>query len=924
MNTRQQEQQRQTTEAHATAQQDIEQQIQQNASEQTTERTQAQSQVQQQRGEWNQAQEHLVTEARTEAGKAHQQGQQDIQKEQAQAQTQADQHIQDGNREVTEARQQGEQEAAKQRRNAEQESTGVFSWLAERARAFFNRFKEAIQHAFELARAAVRSAIQRAQQLAAAVIDRARQAIVNVIQRVGNLLISIGDRLLASFPGLRDRFRQAIQERVHRAVAKVNELADRLKQGVQRALNLLGAALDATLGLLERGLLAAVDAVNNAVQGAIRYANSVVQTFAAFAALIKDIAANPGQWLRNLGAAVMDGIRNHLWKAFKKAIKEWFNQKVEEVLGIGLTIFNILRSGGINLAKIGSMAWEAIKQAIPMALVQILIEKLVSMLIPAAGAVLAIIEGLQAAWGTVQRILQAIQRFIEFMKAVKTGKAGPKFADVLAAAAIAVIDFVANWLLKRLRKPAGAVASRLRAIAQRIERTLKRGVQAVRRGLSRVVGAIRSGGRALGRRLGRGLRTVGRVLGRTRLGRLAVRGFRAVGQRVQRLRQRFQAWRERRRQQREQRRQQTIQERVERVNRELRPKVHSLLERGISNIRLRGQLYAWRLQYGLRRLFVHKEAGNQIQFIAQVNPLIHLLPGFQPEGAEIARIVREIAEDMLTSPAMREQAILITENTRRSGGTPISTIAPGEGWPGNVSRILAGRTPPAGSERFYTVGQAGATELLIHERQAIRGYGHTNALVSTVTPQGTIRQFASYQDIATTLSSMGMRDQYIAGGMRTLISTGEMPPGFARRPGVAAEVASATYLITQRESIRNPATLVTAPATLTLIERGQLSFSQAFTGPNPAFPMAPEGAPAAARRAYEQLGMQIPLIGNRGESSLGSIESSQALLRREWNIVVNLVMSELRVRQLVFNDVSEARNVIRGTLESHIHSFLSP
>ena len=31
------------------------------------------------------------------------------------------------------------------------------------------------------------------------------------------------------------------------------------------------------------------------------------------------------------------------------------------------------------------------------------------------------------------------------------GDAGPKFAKMLAAAAIAVIDFVANWLLKRLR-----------------------------------------------------------------------------------------------------------------------------------------------------------------------------------------------------------------------------------------------------------------------------------------------------------------------------------------------------------------------------------------------------------------------------------------------------------------------------------------
>ena len=50
------------------------------------------------------------------------------------------------------------------------------------------------------------------------------------------------------------------------------------------------------------------------------------------------------------------------------------------------------------------------------------------MIVPAAGAVMAVIQGLMAAWGAIQKILAAIDRFIAFLKAVKSGGAGPAFA----------------------------------------------------------------------------------------------------------------------------------------------------------------------------------------------------------------------------------------------------------------------------------------------------------------------------------------------------------------------------------------------------------------------------------------------------------------------------------------------------------------
>ena len=82
----------------------------------------------------------------------------------------------------------------------------------------------------------------------------------------------------------------------------------------------------------------------------------------------------------------------------------------------------------MSLAQVGRMAWEGIKAAIPMILIRLLIEKLVSLIVPAAGALMAIVEGLQAAWGTISRIFQAIERFVAFLRAVKGGQAGRPFA----------------------------------------------------------------------------------------------------------------------------------------------------------------------------------------------------------------------------------------------------------------------------------------------------------------------------------------------------------------------------------------------------------------------------------------------------------------------------------------------------------------
>jgi len=453
---------------------------------------------------------------------------------------------------------------------------------------------------------------------------------------------------------------------------------------VQKLLDWLGKALDAYLCLLRAAYLAAIDYVQSAVKSALAFAKGLVDAVAAFAVLIKDISKGPGAWLGKLGSAVVDGIKNCLWSAFKRQVKEWFNSKLEEVLGLGLMIIRILCQGGISFAEVGKMAWEGLKAAIPGILVQILIEKLVAMIVPAAGAIMTIIEGLKAAWGTVSRILRAFELFMKFLQAVKTGNAAGPFAEALAAAAIAVIDFVANWLIGRLTKPAGAISGRLKGMAEKFKRMFSgvarvagRAVRAVGRAARAVGRGIRTAGRAIvstarrvvraagravravGRGIVRGARAVGRVLGRskavqalgrgirrfgrwaanTRVGRALHKLGRGVRARARRARDWLRRKRDEWRKKREQRKEKTAEERRARAMRELPPKISGQLSRGVSRLRQWASLQVWRVMYRLSRLAVVKTSPTAGRIEGAASPPFPLAEEFTPTQHLILEIV---------------------------------------------------------------------------------------------------------------------------------------------------------------------------------------------------------------------------------------------------------------------------------------------
>ena len=479
-----------------------------NFGEQSSQRGAARAEIAGLRGQWSQEHQELVDRGRAEGDVATRAAVETAAATRAQAGAEAAAHYREGQEQADAARREGEQHAAAERQKAQSKSSGgFFGLLASAARSLFDAARSAVQAAFEKARQLVRTAIERAQRLAQAVMERARQTIVAAIRLAGDTLMAVGDRVLVAFPAVRNRFRQAIRERVGRAEATVNRLSLALRQAVQSSLNFLGGALAAIVARLHSGMQAVVSRVRAAVQGAVDFARSAIAGLGTFAVLVRDVAANPGQWLGNLAAAAQDGIRNHLWPDLKLAVQGWFSEKVESVVGLGSAAWNLLRKGGITTMQVASVAWEGLQSLIPQTIVWILIEKLVALIVPAAAAVMLIIQALQAAWGSIGRIIQAFDAFIGFLKGVRWGNAGPLFGKAVAAGAVAVIEFVSQFLLQRLAGGAGKVAGKLRALAKRIGKRLVGVGQAAAR-LGKSIGS-RIG--ATGKRLlAKGERLIGR------------------------------------------------------------------------------------------------------------------------------------------------------------------------------------------------------------------------------------------------------------------------------------------------------------------------------------------------------------------------------------------------------------------------------
>lgn len=903
----------QKTEEHRQNQAAIDDAISESSRQQAAQRTDVAGQAKAQREQWRTEQDKAVTGSNSQAAEEHGTTTKGITDQHTETNKGIQGRKDTDNKDIDAKRAKAEADAKKEKDDKKNDSGGIFSWIASKVKAAFDAIVSAITGIFDAARKLIQGVIDGFKKFVNAAIDFARKAVVGLISALATVLIALGDKLLAAFPALRDEFRKAIENLRDDAIAKVNQFADSLKKAVNKFLDDLGKALSKLLDFLEKGLLAAVKFVRDAVNSAIAFVRRAIAVLGAFASIIKDIAANPGGWLRNLAVAIRDGVRNFLFDALVSAVKKWFNDKVEQVLGVGKLIFNVLIKGCLKMSQIVSMVWQAVIKALPMMIIQLVLEKVVAALIPGAGAVLAIIQTIMAAWGTISKILDALSKLVSFLKAIKTGgvAAACLFAQTVAAGAVALLDFITNFLISKLVSAAKGVATKLKGIADKIMKALARGARKVRqtagkafnsakkaaraglsalkRGASRVAGLARRGGsRVLGAarrgwtKVKGGIRALGRRLAKTKVGKALLK----VGQKIKagyrKVKQKIADWRNKRK---PPKKPLSPEERLAKAVARIQSKVASLLRRGASELILRAALAAMRVWYRLTSLTAR--AGREFEITATLNPEALVGGGFRLTGEDIRKLVHEISQHILDRSDVKQGAMRMRLTKARSGAQPIEAAVPREvpaavrylrerrvpqdvPAPGGGTLNVAAHTPPPWQDEHYIVGRQRSVV------KEMNSPGDTNAFT---------RGVRAYPEIMTSLRATGLNDQRIASIVRAYNQTGHLPKILA--PAQQALIQNVHWLMFVRESVRNPANLGFAAMTMDLVQRGPqrggISLHQAFaehegtavTGGRGQFPMSMEKAARATRGLEAEDSGRAP-----GTTAQGGTQAERDELRR--------------------------------------------
>ncbi|MFF4602046.1 DUF4157 domain-containing protein [Streptomyces sp. NPDC001339] len=480
---------------------EIDKEVAANADQQTAERGRAAEEATKERQNWRDEQDKKIEEADKETEKEHKDKNGKITKGRDDKDKEVSDRKDTDNKDIDKKREDAEKEAEKKKEDEKKKSDSLLGKLIGAISDFFDNLVKLVSDVFDKARGLINGVIDKFKEFADKAIDFVRDLAIDLINKLADALIAVCDVLLAAFPELRDKFRNKINELRDAAINTVNRLADGLKKAVNTLLDALAAGLNALLDVLEAGIKAAINVYKAVIVGALKFAQAAIDAMGKFAELLADIAPDPGGWLGKAGSAAKAGIQDHLWDAIKTGVKRWFDTKVEGILGLGKAVINVLVKGCMSIKQIGKMAWDAIIASLPMMIASLVIEKLISSLMPAAGAILTILQGLLAAWRSISSIIAAFGKFWAYLKAVKAGPAACLFAEAVAAGIVALLDFISNFLLIRLERATKGVGKRLKAMAQKIMQGLKKTGKGARKAAGKAVnaakGAVRKAAQAL-------------------------------------------------------------------------------------------------------------------------------------------------------------------------------------------------------------------------------------------------------------------------------------------------------------------------------------------------------------------------------------------------------------------------------------------
>ncbi|GAA3832222.1 DUF4157 domain-containing protein [Streptomyces phyllanthi] len=441
--------------------QDLKREVDRSSKQQADTRDKGRSDIADSRDKWRKEQDDKTAEIDGKKGRKYDEVRKDIKGKEEQTDKDVDKRTEDDNKKITDEQTNAERDAEKKQEEGKGDADNWLEEAIEKLKEFFEGLKNAIKGIFEKARQVVTDLIDKFKQQVFKLIDDARHWVIDKINKFADVLIALGDELLADYPAMRDKWRNTIDGARDRAVEKVNQIADGLKEVAGKLLDGLCGALLAGLDVLETGMLAAVEVAETATVGALEFGAAVVEGLGEWAAIFNDIVSDPGDWISKAGAAADTGAREHLFNEVTSAVKAWFNQKVQEIIGIPMEDFQELISGGVTVEQMAQMAWDEALPQLPVIIGVLVVEKVVAKLIPGAGWVMAVIDALKTAWGALSEILAAFGLFMDFLKSVKSGNGALPFAKAVAAGVVALLELIYEFLIEGVGRFMGKVADKL-------------------------------------------------------------------------------------------------------------------------------------------------------------------------------------------------------------------------------------------------------------------------------------------------------------------------------------------------------------------------------------------------------------------------------------------------------------------------------
>ncbi|WP_316751127.1 eCIS core domain-containing protein [Streptomyces herbicida] len=447
---------------------DVRQQVDANAKEQADARDEGRTDIARSRDGWRKEQDDKLDEVDGKKSKKFTKVRQDVKEKQDKTDQDVDQRTKDDQKKIDDKRDGSEQEVQQKRDDGKKDSGNWFekglNWIKDQ----FNKLKQAIKDVFEKARNYVLGVIDDFKKQVFKFIDDARKWVIDQINAFADELIRLGDDLLKDYPAMQAKWRRTINGLRDAAVRKVNQAADKLKKIAGTLIDAFGGMLLAGLDLMEQGLLAAVNLAETVTVKAMELGAAILKGLGEWAAIATDILSDPGGWLGKAKDAAVTGAKAHLFTEIKSAVREWFNQKIQQLIGIPMEMFNWLISGGVSKEEMARMAWDEVVPQLPMIIGELIVTKVVAKLIPGAGWVMAVIDALKTAYEALSSVLRAFGLFMNFLKSVKSGNGALPFAKAVASGVVALLELIYQWLVAGIGKYLGKVARSLRERAGKL------------------------------------------------------------------------------------------------------------------------------------------------------------------------------------------------------------------------------------------------------------------------------------------------------------------------------------------------------------------------------------------------------------------------------------------------------------------------